>query len=214
MSAPATAIFGGTFDPVHFGHLRAALEVRDALGLDQITLLPAGQPPHRDNPVTTAAHRLDMLRLAISEAPGFVIDERELNRPGPSYMVDTLAELRAASSEGALLLVIGQDSANMLDSWHRWRDLLDLASLVFMSRPGDVEAYSGRLDEALSGRFVGTPGELLDSPAGRVVKMAVTGLDISSSAIRQMLRAGKSPRFLLPEPVLGYIRQRGLYTQP
>lgn len=212
MSARPLAILGGTFDPVHHGHLRAALEVREFLGLDEITLLPAGSPPHRDNPVTPAAHRLEMLRRAIAAVPGFAIDERELRRPGPSYMVDTLAELRAASGAAPLVLAVGQDSANALDQWHRWRDIFPLASLVFISRPGDQESYSGELAAELAGRFTGSVEQFLAHPAGRVLKVPVTGLGISSTAIRAVLRAGGSPRFLLPEPVLDYIRETGLYA--
>lgn len=215
MNRSTAAIFGGTFDPVHFGHLRAALETRDFLGLDEITLLPAGVPPHRESTVSPAHHRLEMLRLAVGGTPGFVIDERELKRPGPSYMFDTLRELReyepGPGDEAALLLVIGQDSANTFDCWHRWRDILALASLVVMSRPGDREAYSDELGEELARRFVDTAEELKASASGRVMRVPVTGLAISSSAIRQILRSGGSPRFLLPDAVLAYIREQGTY---
>lgn len=214
MTRPCTAIFGGTFDPVHYGHLRAALETRVYLGLPEITLLPAGAPPHRANPVSPAAHRVAMLQLALRGTAGFAVDEREIERGGPSYMVDTLAELRARSADAALLLVIGQDSANSFDTWHRWRDILDLASLVFMSRPGDRVQYSGALHEELAGRFVETPEEILRYRAGRVIRVPVTGLDISSSAIREMFRSGKSPRFLLPDAVLDYARSQSLYVMP
>jgi nicotinate-nucleotide adenylyltransferase len=214
MTGPVTAIFGGTFDPVHFGHLRAALETREFLGLSSITLLPAGAPPHRANPVTPAVHRVAMLRLALQGMPGFTIDEREIERDGPSYMVDTLAGLRLDSADATLLLVIGQDSANSFDTWHRWRDILDLASLAFMSRPGDRERYSDTLREELAGRFVDTPEDIPRHRAGRVIRVPVTGLDISSSAIREMLRSGGTPRFLLPDAVLAYAREKALYTAP
>ena len=129
-------IFGGTFDPVHFGHLRAALESREQLDVDEFRLLPAGQPPHRDTPGVSSEHRLEMVRIALAGQPGFSVDDREVQRAGPSWMVDTLSAIRAEESEVSLILVIGQDAANELDTWHRWRDLFELAHIAIMRRHG------------------------------------------------------------------------------
>ena len=205
-------LIGGTFDPVHYGHLRTALEVRNQLGIDTLGFLPAGEPPHRDATVSSATHRLAMLKLAIAQVNGFTIDERELQREGPSYMVDTLRALRAENSDTSLVLVVGQDSANSLQSWHQWQEIFTLANLVFMNRPGDQENYPPDLDKMLSGRWVIKGRELLSRPAGSVMRIGVTGLSISSSGIRKMLQTGVSPQFLLPEPVLAYIREQGLYS--
>ncbi len=208
----ARVFIGGTFDPVHFGHLRTALEVRKHLQLDELSFLLAGEPPHRSAMVSSARHRLAMLRLAIAGVRGFRIDERELQREGPSYMVDTLRALRKEDDRTSLVLVVGQDSANSLQSWYQWPEIFTLANLAIMTRPGDRENYPSELDHELSGRWVGHGRELMSHAAGNVMKIEVTGLSISSSGIRSMLRAGESPQFLLPDPVLAYIRQHGLYS--
>jgi nicotinate-nucleotide adenylyltransferase len=205
------AIFGGTFDPVHFGHLRAASEVKEQLGVDDFRLLPAGDPPHRTKTFSTPAQRLAMLRLALAEHPDIGIDDRELRRDGPSWMVDTLADLRREAPHRPLLLVIGRDAAHALDGWHEWRRLFDLAHLVVMTRPGSGTAYREPVAGAMRERL-GALDELLASPAGRVLHLAVTQLEISSTGIRRSLSEGRSPRFLLPDAVLGYALAQGLYA--
>ena len=207
----AVAVLGGTFDPVHYGHLRTALEVRDYLQISDFRFLPAGSPPHRSDPVTDGRHRLAMLGLAFSIDCGFRIDQRELNRDGPSYMTDTLRDMRAEVGHAPLILVVGQDCASTLDSWYQWREIFLLAHLVIMTRPGDAGNYSTDLDHELGGRRIGSLSDLHNRASGCVMKIEVTGLSVSSSRIRKMLRAGKSPRFLLPEPVMDYIREQGLY---
>ncbi len=139
-------IFGGTFDPVHFGHLRPALEVQQALGLDEVRFIPAGQPPHRDMPHATAPQRLSMLQTAIEDQPGFAADEREIQREGPSYMVDTLALLREELGQIPLCLILGYDAFLGLPAWHQWHRLIELAHLVITHRPGWNHAD---LDETL-----------------------------------------------------------------
>lgn len=206
-----TVIFGGTFDPVHFGHLRAAWEAREALGECDFRFVPAGTPPHRGQQVTESEHRLHMLRLAVPEASGIVVDPRELEREGPSYMVDTLAELREERRTTPLVLLLGQDSANTLDSWHRWRELPELAHLVVMSRAGDIRRYSPAVEALLAGRQAGSPAELRARPSGCFWSVQVSSLAISSSRIRQLVAAGQAPRFLLPDTVLAYIERHDLY---
>lgn len=205
------AIFGGTFDPVHYGHLRTALEVRDFLRIDDFRFLPAGIPPHRTNLVTKVSHRLEMLKLVLADLPGFTIDEREVLRSGPSYMVDTLRELRAQCGEVPLVLVIGQDAANQLQTWSRWKELFALSNLLIMSRPGDKEDYAGELQNEIDGRWVTTATDMLVKNAGFVIRLEVTSLSISSSKIRQMLHNAQSPRYLLPDAVIEYIRFHALY---
>ena len=210
MSAPL-GIFGGTFDPVHFGHLRAASEVREKLGLERFRLLPAGEPPHRSETFANARHRLAMLAIAVSRHPDLVVDAREIERGGASYMVDTLRSIRTEEGDAPLLLCIGQDAANGLDRWHRWQELFQLAHIVIMTRPGSDGRYTGALADAMRERLVSDRQRLFSEPAGHVLLQPVTQLAISSTEIREAVANGESPRFLLPDRVLEYIDRHGLY---
>lgn len=207
----AIGIFGGTFDPVHYGHLRAATEAQELLPLDHFHLLPAGSPPHRSRTFASAEHRLAMLALATDGYPELVVDDREVRRGGESYMVDTLAEIRRETSGSPLVLMVGQDAVNKLDSWHQWRRLFDLAHLVVMRRPKSRHEYSGALFEVLQPRLIDDPELLTRKPAGYVLPLEITQLEISSTGIRNLIASGRSPRFLLPEAVIGYIHDHGLY---
>jgi nicotinate-nucleotide adenylyltransferase len=210
-STQAIGIFGGTFDPVHYGHLRAALEAMERLHLQDFRLLPAGTPPHRANTFASADHRLAMLKLALSRYPELQVDDREVRREGSSYMVDTLGEIRREEGEAPILMMIGQDAANVLDQWHDWQKLFDLAHLVIMRRPESKHIYSGALFEQVQPRLVNNPDQLLLSPAGLILPLEVTQLAISSTEIRRQIHAGLSPRFLLPDSVIEYILEHGLY---
>jgi nicotinate-nucleotide adenylyltransferase len=207
----ATGIFGGTFDPVHYGHLRAALEARELLALEDFRLLPAGNPPHRAETMASAEDRLAMLDRVVATYPEFQVDDREIRREGRSYMVDTLEEIRAEAGKAPLLLIIGQDAANALDSWHDWRSLFELAHLVIMRRPETRLAWTGELREQMTARLVKEPHKLHASPFGAVLPLQVTQLAISSTDIRKRLQAGHSPRFLMPDCVIDYIEQNQLY---
>lgn len=207
----ATAIFGGTFDPVHYGHLRAAAEVSELLDVSDFRLLPAGQPPHRDYTGAEAYHRLAMLELALAPYPDLTVDEREVRREGPSYMVETLATIRAEAGDVPVILCLGQDAANKLDGWHRWQELFELAHLVVMKRPRSRPRYPQAVAEELKARRVRSTAALMSEAAGRVRYLEVTQLAISSTDIRTQLAAGRDPRFLLPATVLAYIRKHGLY---
>ncbi|MGH8035607.1 MAG: nicotinate-nucleotide adenylyltransferase, partial [Lysobacterales bacterium] len=198
-------IFGGTFDPVHFGHLRAADEARELLSLADFRLLPAGNPPHRSRTFAPAAHRLAMLRLALEGHTDLWADDREARRTGYSYMVDTLAEIRREEGDVPVLLIIGQDAANTLDSWHEWRKLFNLAHIVIMRRPESSHDYSGALLRQVQQRLITDPGHLRESSSGMVLPLELTQLAISSSHIRQQIGSGKSVRFLMPENVIHYI---------
>lgn len=204
-------LFGGTFDPVHFGHLRAADEAREILSLADLRLLPAGNPPHRSVTFASAEHRLAMLALALEGQSELWVDDREIRRSGYSFMVDTLAEIRREEGGVPLLLLIGQDAANSLDSWHEWRELFGLAHIVIMRRPDSRHEYSDVLGHEMLNRLTTEPGRLSKSPSGLVWPLEVTQLAISSSNIRERISSGKSVRFLLPERVAEYIREHGLY---
>lgn len=205
------ALLGGTFDPIHFGHLRTALEVREALGLDEVRFTPCRQPPHRVA-VASPEARVKMLELALAGAADFVLDTRELRRPGPSWMIDTLAALRAELGAATpLCLILGHDAFLGLPGWHRWRELPDLSHLVVMTRLGAKPQWPEELATHLNGRVVDGPDRLRAAPCGSVRFQPVTALDISASRIRVLLRTGRSARYLLPDAVLDFIQSSGLY---
>lgn len=205
------AIFGGTFDPVHYGHLRAASEAQEKLAIKDFRLLPAGQPPHRVQPIASARQRLNMLQLALKDHPDLLVDDREIHRNGPSFMVDTLELLRAECGHRPLILILGQDAANHLDAWHRWRELFDLAHLVVMTRPESPSQYQGELAAAVAHHRIDTLTPLQTSSHGHLLHLRITQLAISSTNIRRQIQHQKNPRFLLPESVLQYIHQHHLY---
>ncbi len=204
-------ILGGTFDPIHYGHLRPALEVQQQLGLRELRLIPAAVPPHRPPPVASAEQRLQMVRLAIQDQLGMVVDERELDRGGPSYMVDTLASLRAELNSEPLGLILGMDALLGLPSWHQWQRLLELAHLIVMTRPGAELPQTGEVAALVQDHQVLEVAELNQRPAGGVFFVTVSQLDISATAIREQLASGGDPHFTLPDAVLDYIREEGLY---
>ena len=210
------ALLGGTFDPVHYGHLRLADEVRRALAPLEMRLVPARDPPHRGAPSAGAADRLAMLRLAIEEFPALRIDERELLRAGKSYTVLTLEELRAEAPQRLLALVLGADALLGLTAWHRWREVLDLAHLVVVARPGTrlaIDELPPQLRDEWQRRVQPDAGPLHRTPAGSIVVQPVTPQPISATAIRAALarRAVSDVRGLLPARVLTYIETHRLY---
>lgn len=205
------ALFGGTFDPVHYGHLRLAEEARQKLDLVNMYLLPAGNPPHRTTPFTTAAQRMDMLRLAIAEFPSLSIDDREIRRDGPSYMVETLKELRAEFPHRPLLLLVGQDAANHLHTWYEWEQIFDLAHLVTFPRPGEEKQYRRDLARKIERRSCPDLQSLLENSAGGVLHLELELIDISATSIQSIIRLGRSPRSMLPDRVLEYINENRLY---
>ena len=207
-------ILGGTFDPIHFGHLRPALDMQQALGFEELRLLPCRQPPHRDLPHATPEQRLTMLQLATLGEAGLCIDERELHRDGPSYMVDTLLSLRAElGDEYSLALLIGMDALHGLDRWHRWRELTELCHLVVATRPCWSVPQQGAVADLVRERQVEYAALLRELPAGKLMFCPVTSLDISASRIRALVANGKSARYLLPSTVLEYIQMTGLYRK-
>jgi nicotinate-nucleotide adenylyltransferase len=206
-------ILGGTFDPVHFGHLRPALDMQQALGLDEVRLLPCRVPPHRAAPAATPEQRLTMLRLAVHGERGLGIDERELKRAGPSYTVDTLLSLRGEMEGRPVVLMVGMDAFRGLDRWHRWRELVELCHLAVATRPGSTVPTEGELAALVRERRVDDAAALRAAPAGRLIFCPVTQMDVSASRIRALLAADRSPRYLLPAAVLEYIRVVGLYQR-
>jgi nicotinate-nucleotide adenylyltransferase len=210
-------VFGGTFNPVHWGHIRTALEIKKALSMDVLLMVPAGIPPHRDEPDVDAQLRLAMLQAAVADFPELQVDDRELKREGPSYTVDTLQSLRAEKGdEIPLCLCVGADAFIQLDTWHEWQKLFCLAHIIVVHRPGWpvdslMQRISGDLKSIVSKNLVTRPGLLSRQPHGLVLLQTVTEIDISSSTIRQRLARGESVAEWVPPAVLDIIEQQHLY---
>jgi nicotinate-nucleotide adenylyltransferase len=207
-------IFGGTFDPIHFGHLRPAFELSQALKLAEVRFLPAGTPPHRQSqaPLASAELRLAMVKAAVAGEKRFVVDDREVRRAGASYSVDTLTELRGEFPDRSLCLMLGMDAFLGLPNWHRWRDILDLAHVVVWHRPGWKAPEKGPLGEVMVDRGTGSVRELHEQKAGRIYIHAVTQLEISSTELRQVIVSGTDPRYLVPDEVRKIILETGCYA--
>ena len=205
------ALFGGTFDPVHYGHLRCADEARQKLTLSKLYLLPAGTPAHRDIPQATVRQRLDMLQLACAEFPQLMIDDRETRRSGPSYMVETLRELRVSFPDRPLILLIGQDAANLLHTWFHWEQLFELAHIVILTRPATRTNYEKDLARQMQTRSETDIRKLFESKAGAVLHLEVEPVDVSATGIKHIIRSGGSPGSMLPAAVLEYITGNRLY---
>ena len=214
------AVIGGTFDPVHYGHLQSAIAVREIAGVDRVKLIPCQVPPHRCKPIATAADRVAMLRLAINHEAGLEIDRRELTRHGPSYTYDTLYSLRQElNGTTPLIFVMGQDAFLTLPGWHRWRELCDLAHLLVLARPGVVDAEPGALSSWAEGRHRADLSALTSRPAGYLVKLQLVQVPVSATNIREAYRHGSLPTGVLPKivseavppAVHRYITERGLY---
>lgn len=208
------AILGGTFDPIHVGHLRSAVEVYDHLQVEQVTLIPAFQPVLRHAPGASAEQRLHMLSLAVSERSLLQIDDREIQRGGPSFMVDTLTSLRQeVGAQVPLYLVLGADAFVRLDEWHRWRELLSLAHLVVLQRPGQLAQPAPEVMDALA-TCRASAAALKTQPAGGVCELQLTQLAVSATMIRQLCAEGGHIDYLVPTAVQKYIEQQGLYQAP
>ncbi len=205
-------ILGGTFDPVHHGHLRLALELYDALDLAEVRFIPLRTAPHREAPLAGRDLRCAMLEAAIKDEAGLCVDDRELSREGPSYTVDTLTSLREELSDTPLCLIMGMDAFRTLASWHDWTRLPELAHIVVVGRPGAHLTGDVELQKLLAERSVEDPSALHDQSAGHVFLAAIPMLDITASGIRAMIASGRSPCFLLPSSVLVLIHQHGLYA--
>ena len=219
---PVRILYGGTFDPVHVAHLRNVLEaqaaVADCLGVSTgrvpVHLLPCAQPAHRAQPGAGAQDRLRMLESAIEGVPGFVADPRELYRSGPSYTVDTLASFRHEfGPDVALILLMGRDAFRNFHTWHRWLEIVRLAHIMVMNRPGEDRPFDGPVKDLLSTHETDTLFDLINAPFGRIHERTFRLLDISSTEIRAAVANGKSIRYLVPDGVYTHIQTHRLYQQ-
>ena len=207
-------LLGGTFDPIHFGHLGMAQELAQALALDTVKLIPAAVPPLKSQPSASAIDRCAMVKLAIANNPDFQLDDRELKRTGPSYTLDTLRSLRSELGEqDSLVLFIGSDAFKQFNRWHQWQEIIRLCHIALVARP-DSEVSTGldpELVTFLQDHYTENAMDLQSATAGLITMQAITPLAISSSAIREQLKTRQSARYLTPDCVLDYIAHHGLY---
>ena len=210
---PPIGILGGTFDPVHNGHLRLAVQLRDMLGLAQVRLIPSARPPHREAPVASPGQRAKWIRVSVAGERGLILDNRELLRDGPSYTVDTLAALRAELPDTPLCLAMGNDVFGALDQWREWERLLELGHLIVVPRPGVSAKHSPRIAQLVEQHRSRDSGLLASRLHGVIYYTQFPLLEISGSEIRELLTAGKSPRYLLPEDVLREIQDLEVYRK-
>ncbi len=205
-------VFGGTFNPVHYGHLRSALELAERLELEHVRLMPSAEPPHRAAPRCSAEHRAAMVELAVAGEPRLLCDTRELRRPGPSYTVDSLIELREEFGSGrSLCMVLGCDALLGIDRWQRWQELLSLAHIVVIARPGWSLPERGVVADWLHQHRLPAAQELRSAPCGGILVEELRPLAISSTEIRELLASRRSARYLMPQTVIDYIESRHLY---
>lgn len=213
----AIGILGGTFNPIHFGHLRMAQELADALNFDEVRFIPAASPPHKDTPTISAEHRAAMVRLAITGNPAFSIDERELHRAGASYTLDTLLSLRTElGAQTSMTLFMGSDAFTKFDTWHRWKEIIQLCHIALVQRPqqqADASKLPKTLETFLHNHYTENGDDLHSSPAGFVTMRQITALDISSTAIRHGFQQHHSTRYLMPDSVIDYIKTHRLYNK-
>ena len=211
-------ILGGTFDPIHTGHLQLAQAALASLHLSGVIWIPAGYPPHRHAPQAAPEHRLKLLKLALSDNAAFTVDPTEVQTPAPSYTVHTLERLRREHGPARpLVLLMGADAFTGLDRWHRWTDILNYSHLGIANRPGSSLAAQDLprpLHALLEQQGGADPAVLTSAPAGRIVSFPMTPCPISATAIRAALASGESVTDLLPPKVLDYIGLHSLYPLP
>ena len=216
MNSKPVGIFGGTFDPVHYGHLRLAEEMLELANLRQIRFIPTGTPPHRDAPQVSAQHRSAMVQLSIADQPAFMLDDREVKRTTPCYTVDTLRELRADLGVAQpLCLLMGGDAFLQLHTWHEWEQLFELAHIVVGYRPGftideRIHSATAELQQHYQQRLC-TADDLSRQPSGGIAELAIPKLEISATDIRRRVAESRTIRYLLPNAVADYIHQHHLY---
>ncbi len=212
-SQAPVGVFGGTFNPVHYGHLRSAIELVERLGLEQLNLMPSATPPLRAEPLCSAEHRAAMVSLAVEGEPRLRCDRRELARSGNSYTIDSLMELRAElGPQRSLCMVLGCDAVLAINRWHRWQELLDWAHVVVIARPGWDFPQQGEIAEWLQDNSLPNLQALSDRPGGGILIEELRPLAISSTEVREVFAQGKSARYLMPQAVLDYIHDNNLYS--
>lgn len=211
---PAFAFMGGTFDPIHNGHLRTALELQQWLGVQQLSLIPSQVPVHREAPGCSAQQRLEMVQLAVNNEPGLVVDDREIRSDKPSFSLNTLISLREElGATPPICMIMGMDAYLTLPSWHRWGEFLDLGHIIVVQRPGFELPEQHEMSTYTQEHAVMTPSELMQQPHGHVIMHELTPLGISATQVRTTIASGMSPRYLIPDAVWDYIKENRLYGE-
>ncbi|MDG2316343.1 MAG: nicotinate-nucleotide adenylyltransferase [Gammaproteobacteria bacterium] len=205
-------IFGGTFDPIHNGHLRIALEALEELSLSAVHFIPCGQSPLRSEPAATNDIRLKMVKAAVEVEPRFIMDTREIKRDGPSYTYDTLTTLRDGYKETSMCLILGMDSFISLPRWYRWEQLIDLAHIVIAHRPGWKAPTEGPLGDFVQEHLAESSQDAVTKREGSLFVLPVTQLEISATKLRSFIRLGLDPKFLVPESVRAIIKETECYA--
>lgn len=208
----AIGILGGTFDPIHMGHLRMALELYETLDLARVHLLPCFLPVHRKMPTATPEQRLDMVELAVETEPALIADAREIRRKGPSYTIDTLIELRAEMKTTPFALIVGLDAFLGFLSWHRYEEILNYAHIIVAHRPQYQLLQTGMLADLAKEHLQQEASYLHENLSGGILFRPITALDISATDIRKQIAMGRNPRYLFPNRVYDYIKQHGIYS--
>ena len=205
-------VLGGRFNPVHNGHLRVAVECKEAFDLDQLRMFPCAEPPHREIPEVSSQQRLKMLQLALQDVGGVVADGRELDRSGPSYTIDTLRSLKSEFPQAGLYLIIGSDAFQSLNTWHEWGKILELSNIIIAQRPDHQDDLSSDVGKMLKNSFTNDIDVFKKNVCGKISTLKVSQLEISSSYLRELIKENKSTQFLLPEIVLNFIKENRLYN--
>ncbi len=206
------AVFGGSFDPIHYGHLRIIFEINQAIGLDEVRFIPNSIPPHREAAMASNFHRINMLTLALADYPNFKLDLRELERNGVSYMVDTLLSIKDDYPEKSICLILGEDAFAKLDSWFNWQNLFKLAHIIIANRPANSANYHGKLKQEYDQRVICDYKLLEKKSSGFIVRCSVESQNISSSLIRELVKNNGDFSSVLPANIQKYIIKNSLYV--
>ncbi len=208
---PLIGLLGGTFDPIHCGHLRLAIEMKEQLGLSRVLLIPAHLPPHRDTPQVDAPTRLALVRAAIDGIPGLEVDDRELQRAEASYTIETLRSLHGEHPGQRYCLLLGMDAFCHFNSWYQWQDILQFCHLGIAGRPGSSRPQAGPVAKLLAHSQINEVAGLDTTPAGKIIIREIPALEISATGIRQNIATKRTISFLVPPKVQQIIREKWLY---
>jgi len=211
MAKRPIGLFGGTFDPIHYGHISIAEQLMDVLKLHAMHFIPNKHPWHRDHPVTQTAHRLAMVRIATAKNPTFIVNDIEIKRPGPTYTIDTITNIRKQIPDQPLCLVLGKDVFTTMNRWHNWETIPELVHLVIINRPGVPLPYAPWMKTLLQERDTTDVRKLSSKPGGYIFQYEIDPMIISATEIRKKLKAGKDVSTEIPSEVFRYIQQHHLY---
>lgn len=207
----AIGILGGTFDPIHLGHLRLALELYEALDLAKVHIIPTYNPIYRKQPVASPFERFEMAKCAVEGEPALMADDREIRRKGTTYTIDTLLEMREEMPDTPLCLLVGIDAFLGFSSWHRWKEILDHTHIIVAHRPHYHLPSTGIIAELIQARLQKEIAFIHENTAGGILLRPITSLEISATDIRKQIAMGRNPRYLLPDSVYDYIKKTGTY---